>query len=463
MFSDTNIITFLLITIYFVSLCHSTETNIIRRLLDDAQPVDGDIPDEEYGYIDVRDGAHMFYWFYGSTHPDRDRDELPIILWLQGGPGASSTGVGNFEEIGPLNEYYELREYPWTKKVNILFIDNPVGTGFSYVDNANESLLTSNINQISSDLLECHKQLINKHVWMGKLAYWIFGESYGAKMAANFGVVLDSSIKKNEINMNFKGVTFIGGWISGVNNMISIPDYLFSFSLIDNNEYDQLTEQADKCIDAAADIDECDDCLAISNACVRVQGLGRKFSRADVYYSLKFKGSEMPSIEGDSSAETHSKVEDIMNNIIIPNSNGTIPDEIEYKVTNAGGQYKIYSTYRATDFMKDVVSDVDILLQNEISVNIWNGQYDIICNTLGQLKWIKTLKWDKLDDYLNTPKENAVFNPDQNDVAYFKKSYENLSMYFVMKAGHAIPRDNPGAAMIALCDVTGVNYSYPIR
>ncbi len=54
------------------------------------------IPDEAYGYIDVREGAHMFWWFYGATNSMQSRAELPIVLWLQGGPGAGGSGYGNF-------------------------------------------------------------------------------------------------------------------------------------------------------------------------------------------------------------------------------------------------------------------------------------------------------------------------------------------------------------------------------
>ena len=42
----------------------------------------------------------MFYWFYKTTHPDGYRDR-PIVLWLQGGPCLSGTGLGNFLMFGP--------------------------------------------------------------------------------------------------------------------------------------------------------------------------------------------------------------------------------------------------------------------------------------------------------------------------------------------------------------------------
>ena len=53
---------------------------------------------EAWGYVDVRPKAHTFWWFMKT--PCGDVDNRPIIIWLQGGPGCSATGYGNFMEIG---------------------------------------------------------------------------------------------------------------------------------------------------------------------------------------------------------------------------------------------------------------------------------------------------------------------------------------------------------------------------
>jgi vitellogenic carboxypeptidase-like protein len=57
-----------------------------------------------------------------------------VVLWLQGGPGATSL-YGLFTENGPLvvetNQTLSTRQYSWSKTHNLIFIDNPVGTGLS--------------------------------------------------------------------------------------------------------------------------------------------------------------------------------------------------------------------------------------------------------------------------------------------------------------------------------------------
>lgn len=102
------------------------------------------IPNEIWGYVEVREGAFMFWWLYGAeTSHSTEREHKPLVMWLQGGPGASSTGYGNFEEIGPLDVHLETRNTTWIKEANVLFVDNPVGCGYSYV--LDKEALTTNI------------------------------------------------------------------------------------------------------------------------------------------------------------------------------------------------------------------------------------------------------------------------------------------------------------------------------
>jgi len=39
-------------------------------------------PKQEWSYVDVREGAHMFYWLYYTTAPAGYQD-MPLIMWLQ--------------------------------------------------------------------------------------------------------------------------------------------------------------------------------------------------------------------------------------------------------------------------------------------------------------------------------------------------------------------------------------------
>ncbi|XP_031100078.1 serine carboxypeptidase-like 2 isoform X1 [Ipomoea triloba] len=93
------------------------------------------------GYIGVGEfeQVQLFYYFIES---ERSPENDPLLLWLTGGPGCSALS-GILYEIGPFTinsansttgdiPALELNPYAWTKVANIIFLDQPAGTGFSY-------------------------------------------------------------------------------------------------------------------------------------------------------------------------------------------------------------------------------------------------------------------------------------------------------------------------------------------
>ncbi|KAK4480313.1 hypothetical protein RD792_013382 [Penstemon davidsonii] len=112
---------------------------------------DGELPFKlETGYMSVgkNDEVQIFYYFFES---ERDPQNDPLVLSLTGGPGCSSLYAIAFE-FGPINFDFStygsslpslvLNSYSWTKMANMIFVDWPVGAGFSYTTNP-ESYYTS--------------------------------------------------------------------------------------------------------------------------------------------------------------------------------------------------------------------------------------------------------------------------------------------------------------------------------
>ncbi|XP_023334959.1 venom serine carboxypeptidase, partial [Eurytemora carolleeae] len=104
------------------------------------------------GFITVNKefNSNMFFWYFPSEH---EPDTSPLLIWLQGGPGGSSL-FGLFTENGPFSVTasgkVKKRKNSWTLTHNVIYIDNPVGTGFSFTKNG----YAENETVVADDLFE---------------------------------------------------------------------------------------------------------------------------------------------------------------------------------------------------------------------------------------------------------------------------------------------------------------------
>lgn len=87
--------------------------------------------------VDSEHNGNLFFWHVQNRHrANRPR----TVIWLNGGPGCSSLD-GALMEIGPFrltdDAHLRYNDGSWDEFANVLFIDNPVGTGYSYVNTDN--------------------------------------------------------------------------------------------------------------------------------------------------------------------------------------------------------------------------------------------------------------------------------------------------------------------------------------
>ena len=116
------------------------------------------------GYLEKKEeDKHFFYWFFESRN---DPKNDPIILWLNGGPGCSSL-TGLFFELGPasINEKLEPvhNPYSWNNNASVIFLDQPVNTGYSY---STESTVSDTVTAAQASMHSCPCSLSNSQsIW----------------------------------------------------------------------------------------------------------------------------------------------------------------------------------------------------------------------------------------------------------------------------------------------------------
>jgi carboxypeptidase C (cathepsin A) len=244
---------------------------------------------------------NSFFWYFKAK---KNSDTAPLVIWMNGGPGASSI-FGLFTENGPcqVNRDLTTRENPWSwnQEYNVLYLDQPVQTGLSY-DIVTEGVL----NVTSGDVIPNYKGPLNptliagafssqnvsstanttenaaRHFW-NFLQIWtdqfkyhatsdksisIWTESYGGRYGPSFaayiqkqnGRIDDGSLAAKSINLTTLGI--INGCIDLLTQETSDAEFAF-----DRNSYGIQGITPDGYRDALVAFFEKDGCLDKTHAC----------------------------------------------------------------------------------------------------------------------------------------------------------------------------------------------------
>ena len=92
-------------------------------------------------YLNISATKHLHYYFIECENGDPTT--TPTVLWFNGGPGCSSLdgwayehGPFRINDTDPTQLYHF--DYTWAGLANMLYIEAPVGVGFSYSDDKSD-------------------------------------------------------------------------------------------------------------------------------------------------------------------------------------------------------------------------------------------------------------------------------------------------------------------------------------
>ncbi|KAK1390249.1 Carboxypeptidase [Heracleum sosnowskyi] len=197
------------------------------------------------GYVTVNEshGRALFYWFFEATESP---EKKPLLLWLNGGPGCSSIGYGEAEELGPFltqKGQPELRfnKHSWNKAANLLFLESPVGVGFSYTNTS------SDINELGDTITAADSYIFLLN-WFKRFPqfksheFYIAGESYAGHYVPQLSEVIfdkNKHVSKEEY-INFKGFMIGNALMDDETDQKGMIDYAWDHAVISDHLYDEL-------------------------------------------------------------------------------------------------------------------------------------------------------------------------------------------------------------------------------
>jgi cathepsin A (carboxypeptidase C) len=182
------------------------------------------------GYLDIAEDKHLFFWFFESRNFPAD---APLILWLNGGPGCSSS-TGLLFELGPCNiadngKNVTHNPYSWNSDANIIFLDQPVNVGFSYAD---DGTTVSSSPVAGKDVYAFLELFLNRFPKYSTQPFHLAAESYGGTYAPNFANTIYKANKELQLtpnanlkHINLASVILANGLTDAYTQMGSVADY----------------------------------------------------------------------------------------------------------------------------------------------------------------------------------------------------------------------------------------------
>ncbi|KAH8394175.1 hypothetical protein KR215_003396, partial [Drosophila sulfurigaster] len=419
------------IKIYLLTTCRDISCNISSPL---ARRGFGP-GEQDWNYVEVRKGAHLFYWLHYTTANVSSFYERPLVIWLQGGPGVASTGCGCFEQLGPFDIEGQPRASNWVQHMNVLFIDSPVGTGFSYVESFGE--YAQNNTQIAVDLVTLMSDFLQSHPEFQSVPLHIFSESYGGKMAPEFALELYRAQQRNEVQCQLKSVVVGNPFISPVDTILSYAPYMLQLGIVDYDGFKNISRVASE-FSRLIYTGEME-MAVIQN--VKLQQLIEEIIGNFVFYNTQWRSHE----DDDYSYGEDPKLSEFMINNVTKALNLT-------HMTKWTARNVAVLDELGSDIIKPTVHIVTRLLdETPLRVGVYSGVLDLICATPGTVNWINRMSWRGKQKYVD-----AIRQPFRSDgyLEGYEKQGGNFSMFWVLRAGHMVQQDNPAAMSHILREFT---------
>ncbi|XP_060078674.1 probable serine carboxypeptidase CPVL [Ylistrum balloti] len=392
-------------------------------------PLEGTNLKSYSGFITVNrtTTSNIFFWFFPAQE---DPLNAPVVMWLQGGPGGSSL-FGLFVENGPLmvNQNLKLmeRNITWNKKYSMLYVDNPVGTGFSFT--SSDAGYAKNEWDVATDLYSFLLQFFKVYYQYQKNDFYATGESYAGKYVPAISYKIHISNPTANLRINFKGMAIGDGLCDPESMMNQYADFMFNIGMLDEKQRDYFAGETEKAVEM------------IKN---------RQFREAFQIFDLLLNGDLTP-------------YKPYFYNVTQTNNYYNFllteePADFNYygdflakpevrKAIHVGNltynDGKAVEMHLINDVMDTVKYWVEVILKNNYKVMFYNGQLDIIVAVPLTEAFLMSTDWPGQQKYKEEERLIWKVNPSDQEVAGYVRVVENLQQVIVRDAGHILPYDQP--------------------
>ncbi|KDO31957.1 hypothetical protein SPRG_03172 [Saprolegnia parasitica CBS 223.65] len=416
----------------------------IRSMAADAVtslPRFGPVEEVQYaGLVPVNaGGGNIFYWFFEARTVSTT---TPLIVWLNGGPGASSM-TGLLTEMGPYRMQADgsLTSHPhsWTNVAHMLFFDQPVGTG--YTSATSEAGYVNSQEEMAAQLYLALQAFFILHPEYAASPMIIAGESYAGKYVPHIAHYIHT-INRNDstipnVRLNLWGVAIGNGEMKPLLQTQSVADYALALGFIDHEQYTTHVASLDKCAQlhhAGRPVEAFGVCQDTEDEIYRQAG-------SPFVYDIRQEGNAFTALT--TTLSSYFNTDDVRAALHVPL--GTPWTSIDGSSYGASPNAPPIARHLLHDEMQDVPDDVLETLLNAYHVLFYAGNMDgSSCNHLGVARVLDALHWDGAASYHKAQRTPWVVN---GKVAGLVKSSGRMSYVVLTNSGHLVPTDQPEHAL----------------
>ncbi|CAL4929527.1 unnamed protein product [Urochloa decumbens] len=398
-----------------------------------------DVPLQQYsGYINLGDkyGKSLFYYF---VEADTDPATKPLVLWLNGGPGCSSFGIGAFQEIGPFRVDTDGKtlcknKYTWNSVANILYPESPVGVGFSYAADP-EVYRMMNDNMTASDSLLFLLKWLDRFPEYKSRDLYIVGESYAGHYVPELATALQvaKATRPAEVPVNLKGIAMGNAILEFAAEQAALYEYLWQHAFLSDTGHN-LIAQSCKGVDDNSPL-----CSGARDTAYYQLG---NVDVYNIYAATCHEKAPRPTGSNcmdlaDPCAEFYVKA--YMNS-----------PEVQ-KVTRVNTELKYpWSRCRSTTYNllkfgdspnKSMLPYIKALANSGIRVWIYSGDLDAMVPVIASKQSMQKLGLPVVADW-------RPWSTDGREVGGYVIEYKGLTFATVRGSGHMVPIDQPDRAQV---------------
>ncbi|WQF86073.1 Putative peptidase S10, serine carboxypeptidase, alpha/Beta hydrolase [Colletotrichum destructivum] len=430
------------------------------------------------GWADM-DDRHLFFWYHEARH---DPASAPLVIWHQGGPGGSSLH-GMLFENGPclIDGPNATRFNPnsWTEHFNVVYLDQPAGVGFSYVDNRTDGTppaMPSRTPASSLDSVAFIRLLYEAFPRLASVDLHLSGESFAGRyvptLAASileYNSFFDHTPDARGAVIPLRSILVGNPWIDPA---VQAPS-MHEVSCFDGwrGEYPRHLEE--------------DDCKSLGGALPRCEKLLRACEQGSAASPLCAMavdacGADYLEVFQKATRSVYDRrrrhcpgpgncYPDVADPVRYLNSPAVLDGEFEIALRTRGAKtrwemedWPTFQRFSASgDYVAPTTAALRALLEysrdiskkagggsrRPLDVLLYVGVTDIICNPDGVLEALRGIEWEGKASFRGTPWAELPWETSSGGRAGRVKSVPGLWLAEVEEAGHMVPYDQPVSSL----------------